>query len=206
MKEIFIEFYINKYYCIKSFDEADVSFMSAITKRRLSKLDKCALSTMNKCFSDNIENIIFSSKTGEIERLLKLISQYTTEGEASPTIFSGSVHNYIAGFFLLNLRKTIPYSALSAGKDSLSHGILAAVISKYNNNLFCYADSEGDNFFSMSVSISKKPSLNAQKYRLILTNNPDNIADFNDFSELFEGRSNKIYTPVCTIERISNDK
>ena len=107
MKEILLEFYVNKYNYLKNSNEIDLSFIPPIMRRRMSIVDKYILSVLNNIYSDNIENIVFSSQYGEVERLIKLINQYTENKEVSPNAFSCSVHNYSEGFFLLNKQKSI---------------------------------------------------------------------------------------------------
>lgn len=173
----------------------------------MSKFDKGIITVLNKVLSDDIENIVFSSQYGEVERLLKLIGQYTQENEVSPNVFSGSVHNFSLGFYLLNVKKTIPYTALSACEKSISTGFLSSVIANYDNNLFCYGDISEDNFVSMAINLSKKPKQGSSKYILkpsINDNLPDN---FEDYIELFAGNKKSIQTPLFTIEKeAGNDK
>jgi len=127
-----------------------VSFVPPIQRRKLSTLDKLALASMEKVFTPEIEEIVFASKYGEIDRLNSIISQYQEFGEVSPAQFSGSVHNYTAGFFCILKKLNIPYYAVSAGDDTLRNGLIKAVISTAGNVLFTYADN-----FAISCIISK---------------------------------------------------
>ena len=183
----FIEFYVNNFNSLKSFEEADINFIPSILRRRMSKLDKCVISVLNKAFTDNVNNVIFSSKKGEIERLLKLIEQYSLEKEVSPNLFSGSVHNYSAGFFLLNNKKAIPYNALASGDCSISAGLLSAVVSKYDLTSFCYVDPKDEDYIALALNVSKHPLNNSVKYRLFIQNNDNIKDDFDSFIQLFNG-------------------
>ena len=203
MNDKFIEFYVNNFNGLKSFEEADVNFIPAILRRRMSKLDKCVISVLNKAFTDNVQNLIFSSKTGEFERLLKLIEQYSLEKEVSPNLFSGSVHNYSAGFFLLNKKKAIPYNALASGNCSISAGLLSAVVSKYDVTSFCYVDPKGDNYVALALNVSKNPLKTSEKYRLFIQNNDNIKDDFESFTKLFNGEINRLKTSFYKIERVS---
>lgn len=113
-----MKFYIKDFCYIKSAEEIDVSSIPPLVRRKLSPIDKAALSTMIKVFDNNVEEIVFSSQYGEHTRLDTLITQYKEAGEVSPAQFSGSVHNYPAGFFTLINKLNIPYYALSAGENS----------------------------------------------------------------------------------------
>lgn len=194
-----LEFYINKFKYLDN--DIDVSFIPPILKRRLSLLDKTALTVLKQTISDDVEYLLFSSQYGQIDRLNKIIEQYKSEQETSPNLFSCSVHNYSLGFFLLNIKKTVPYTALSSYKNSIAEGILAAVISKYDNTLFCYADANNGITNAFALNMSKAPSQNGVKY--ILKQEQNNISDesYDNFIKLFCGNIDYIKTQNYTIER-----
>lgn len=199
MNSVNIEFYVNKFCAVNSPKETDISFLPLIMKRRLSNIDKCTLSTLNSIFTDNCQYLVFSSRKGEIERLIKIINQYTKEGEVSPNTFSGSVHNYPAGFFLLNKKTPVPYTAISAGDRTISAGLLGALTSNYENILFCYADSYDDKLFSFGVNITKTCGKDKYKLTLKSSNKKEN---FNEFTELFSGIRDYTETELFKTERI----
>lgn len=190
------EFYVNKFSSLG--EDFDVNFIAPILRRRLSSLDKASLTVLNNVFTDNAENIVFSSQFGQMDRLIKIISQYKEDNEVSPNVFSGSVHNYSVGFFLFNKKKTIPYTALSSGKNTISESLLAAVISKYNNNILCYADSVDNVTNAFALNLSK--SGDGEKYILKLQNN-DVTDNFEDFVKLFKGEIDTLMSQNYTIER-----
>ena len=66
--------------------------------------------------------------------------------------FSGSVHNYPAGFFTLINKLNIPYYALSAGENSFYAGLVKSVISG-KETMFTYADTYNE-IKAVSVLIS----------------------------------------------------
>ena len=199
-----IEFYVNKFKYIDGIENADISFISALQKRRLSSLDKITFSALNNCFDTNVQNIIFSSPKGEIDRLLTIIEQYTNENVSSPIVFSASVHNYAVSAFLLNKNFSIPYNCISAGEESFCAGLLAAITSKYDNNLFVYSDVQNDKYISLCINISKNKKEGALKFAVM---NSVKQSDYtlNDFIGLFNGNKKHIETPLFIIERISND-
>ncbi|MCR5261976.1 MAG: beta-ketoacyl synthase chain length factor [Candidatus Gastranaerophilales bacterium] len=202
MKELVTEFYVNKFNFYKNSEEFDLSFVPAILRRRISLLDKYVLSAMNSTYSDDVEDIVLSSQFGEFERLIKIIGQYTENQEVSPNTFSGSVHNFAVGFFLLNKRKTIPYTALSACEKSLSFGLLSAVISKYDNTLFCYADANKGINNSLAVNLSKTKKENSVKYILKYEKHKDTNSVFGDFADFFSRKSKQLITSDYSIERV----
>lgn len=197
-----LEFYVNKFNYLTDIDEIDINFIPSILKRRMSTVDKVCVSVLNKTFSDDIQNIIYSSQYGEVERLLKVISQYKEMKEVSPNLFSASVHNYPTGFFLFNIKKAIPYMALSACDNSISSGLLEAVISKYNNNLFCYCDVNIGKVTSFALNISKTPKDNSVKYKAVLKNS-EKDDNFEDYIKFFKNDINTLNTNLFELERIS---
>ena len=201
MKDNTIEFYVNNFVFLKSVEDADVSFLPPLIRRRLSKLDKCVLYVLKHTYNDNIQYIVFSSQYGEVERLIKLISQYQEEKEVSPNVFSGSVHNYPVGFFLLNEKNPISYTAISSGENSVSSGLLTSVISNFDNILYCYADVKDDAAMAFAINISKNSTSSAQKFQLkqYNTNNSDN---FEDYINLFENTKSLIDTPLFRLEKL----
>ena len=202
MKDNTLEFYVNKFNCIDNIEDMDLSFIPPIVRRRMSILDKITISTLNNVFSDDIQNIVFSSQFGEVERLLKIIAQFRENNEVSPNTFSGSVHNYPVGFFLFNKQVSIPYNAISSCENSISNGLLASVISEYDNIIFCYSDIDDNNAKSFAINLSKKPGKNSSKYLIKVQTNNTNKDNFEDFIKLLNGSKNIIETPIYTIERV----
>ena len=71
-------------FCIKKYsyvteDSIDLSFMPPLSRRKLSLADKLALCAMNECYETPEVKIVFASQYGEIDRLDKIITQYTEE-------------------------------------------------------------------------------------------------------------------------------
>ncbi len=131
--------------------EADTSFLPPLIRRKLGNLDKFAISAMENIYSDKIEEIVFASKAGEVDRLNKIISQYKEMNEVSPAQFSASVHNYPVGFFTLYKKINIPYFALAASEETFKNGLIEASISGHDNVMFVYAEKD----FALSCILSK---------------------------------------------------
>lgn len=202
MKESNLEFYVNKFNYLNDIEGLDLSFVPPIVRRRMSVLDKITLSNLNSVYSDNIENIVFSSQYGEVTKLLKIIDQYMTEKEVSPNTFSTSVHNYAVSSFLLNKQKPIPYTALSACGQTFLMGLLSSVISNYNNVLYCYSDDNKGIINSFAVNLSKTKEQDANKYVLIPQNNAVFNNEFINYQKLFNGVIDEIKTPTFTLMRL----
>ncbi len=186
-------FYIRKYHYIKSEAELDLSSIAPLQRRRLSLADKIAFTVMDKVFDENIEEIVFASRYGEFARLKTIIEQYSEIGEVSPAQFSGSVHNYLAGFFTLEKKSNIPYYATASAENTLSAGLIKSVLSFRNNILFCYADEYG-----VSCIISK----DAGGIKCAMTSGGnDNADEAGSFIDFLEGKTPVFESPLCRIER-----
>ena len=214
MKDKNIEFYLNKFSYIENEKDLDISFIKPLQRRRLSLVDKYSLDILNKISTDNIENIVFSSQYGEFERLRKMINQYLSENEVSPSSFSCSVHNFPPSFYLLNKKLSIPYTSIGAGEKTISTGVLTSAITKYDNNLFCYSDVDDEKSVSFGINISKTQIASSKKYRIILNKTPEQktdlkelnkIKEFEKFVKLFSGEQNSIKTSLYKIERVLDE-
>ena len=118
----------------------DVSFVPPMERRRLTQLEKAALSVAWKASGGKIDcPVVFASRWGEIGTTLKLMRQMHDEGEMSPAGFSNSVHNAAPGHLSLLAKDKAPYTAIAAGPDTYDMGLLEA--STYPGRvLFVYAE------------------------------------------------------------------
>ena len=192
-------FYIEKF-ALESLEMVDLSYIPMLMRRKLSRLDKVCMASSKKVFDEKIYEIVFSSEYGEFDTLKSLISQYLEDNEASPAKFSTSVHNNFVGLFsLLNNIKS-SYTALSAGKNSLSAGLVKTIISEHSRILFCYGDAL-ENPVSVSCMISKQESCNGIKCAFTPGVNAEEEDEFTAFRDFLEERRNIFHTPCGTIER-----
>lgn len=189
-------FYIKNFSIEETEADLDISQIPPLVRRRLGALDKFALSSMIKTYSPEIEEFVFTSKQGEITRLEKLIEQYTEMNEVSPAQFSASVHNYPVGFFTQLNKLTVPYTALSAGENSISAGLVKSIISKNSEILFTYADSI-PNQRSVSIHFSKKEG--EIECEFSRAGNPS--AEFECLKAFLLGNCDKFESELCTIKR-----
>lgn len=86
-------------------EDIDLSAIPMMMRRKLSPVGKIAMSTLLKCYDNEDVKLVYASRYGELERVVKLIKQEHEENEISPTGFSFSVHNSTIGLF--SLMKTI---------------------------------------------------------------------------------------------------
>ena len=122
----------------------DVSFVPPMERRRLTSLERAALSVAHKVL-DGVDTaslpVVFASRWGEIGTTLKLMRQMHDEGEMSPAGFSNSVHNAAPGHLSILIGDTASYTAIAAGPDSYDMGLLEAS-SHPGKVLFVYAEEE----------------------------------------------------------------
>lgn len=199
MKTNCLKFYADKFKIFDDVDALDLSDIPPIIRRRMSKLDKMTFSALEVVFTDSVQNVVYSSQFGEVDRLLKIIDQYTECDEVSPNTFSCSVHNYPVSFFLLNKHLSVPYTALSSHENSISSGLLVSLISDYDNVLFCYSDVNKGSAVSLGINLNKKEG--NKEYILKFKTN-DSVRDsFYDYVKFFSGETLSLETPIYTIER-----
>lgn len=130
----------------------DVSFIPAMERRRLTEIEKAAMSVAYRVMTDaglaldEQIPVVFASRWGEIGTTVKLMRQMYEEGEMSPAGFSNSVHNATPGHWSLFTKNKAPYTAIAAGPDSREMGLLEA--STYPGRvLFVYAEEATPEFY-----------------------------------------------------------
>ena len=161
-------FDIEKYFVVND-TNIDLSYLPMLLRRKLSRVDKLAFTVLSKIFDEEIDEIIFSSKNGEFERLKEIITQYQSENMVSPIKFSASVHNFSVRAFAQLNKFTRPYYAISAGDESFGNGLVTAIIQKDKKVCYCYADEIG---IGLVVKSGDKYSLSPSE------NKSDTIYDF----------------------------
>lgn len=131
----------------------DVSFVPPMERRRLTQVERAALSVAYAALEQAKASlpvdekgrvqvpVVFASRWGEIGTTLKLMCQMHDEGEMSPAGFSNSVHNAAPGHLSLLLGDRAPYTAVAAGPDSYEMGLLEAS-AQPGPVLFVYAEEE----------------------------------------------------------------
>ena len=107
-------------------EQPDVSSIPPMLRRRLSSLGKMALSVAFPLLKglDTDTAFVFSSRHGELGRTVGLLNSLADQEPLSPTQFSLSVHNAIAGVLSIATKNTSSITALSA---DLSSTLLEAV-------------------------------------------------------------------------------
>ena len=106
-----------------------VSFFPAMYRRRLSRLGKMAAFVAHQCDGNTPEShrLVFASRYGEQQRTANILNGLTRGEPVSPTAFSLSVHNAVAGLYSLVKKNQAPTTSLSAGSNTFASGWLEAV-------------------------------------------------------------------------------
>lgn len=104
----------------------DVKFVPMMERRRLTGVERAALSVAWQVKGEGEVPVVFASRWGEIGVTAKLMQQFHSDGEMSPAGFSASVHNATPGMFSLLTKNHAPYTAIAARERSIESGMLEA--------------------------------------------------------------------------------
>lgn len=91
-----------------------------LVRRRMSTLSKAAVQcALMLAEGESPDYIIFSSRHGELTRTISLLKDILAGEDASPTLFSQSVHNTAASHYTIIAKKPVPVTSIGAGEKSL---------------------------------------------------------------------------------------
>ena len=118
----------------------DVSFIPPMLRRRMSIVEKIAISMASKIAPESGDyRVVFASRFGEWNQTVKLIQQFYNDHEMSPMGFSNSVHNAAMGHFSLLTHNKSSYTSIAAGEKTIETGLLDAATSE-KPVLFIYSE------------------------------------------------------------------
>lgn len=112
---------------LESAETADVSFLPALQRRRLSPLARMAfhvgwpLAEMMPA-----QPLVFCSRHGETPRNLQLLTSLAQREDLSPTHFSLSVHNAVVGLWSIFRNDSSEMTSIAGAEDGLEHALLEA--------------------------------------------------------------------------------
>lgn len=174
----------------------DLSAIPMMMRRKLSPVGKIAMSTMFDCYGENSDDVklVYVSRYGELERVVKLIKQEHEDNEISPAGFSFSVHNSTIGLFSLLKNIHSSYNSVAGGEESFSAGLLDAVMNR-EKTLFCYAESV-DRYESISILIDYE-----EGEKVAIRENSEHLPS-NNFIDFIQG--GKFICPLYIMERIND--
>ena len=113
--------------CLGIYNSAPVHLIPAMMRRRMSSLTKLALQTaLQLSVDEHIDYIVFASRHGELTRTVKLLEDIISGEDASPILFSQSVHNTAGGLFTITSKQKTPVCSLAAGENTLYSALIEA--------------------------------------------------------------------------------
>lgn len=100
-------------------------FLPMMTARRLSGGSRaaveCGLALLAR---QSVDAVVFTSRHGELERNLRILTALANEDALSPTDFAMSVHNSAVGSLTIASRQPLVSTSISAGIDSFQQGLV----------------------------------------------------------------------------------
>ncbi len=97
-------------------------------QRRLSPLAKAAMFVVEQCLTPGEQMpAVFSSSHGEIGKCLDMLNDLQRGEELSPTAFSLSVHNAIAGLFSIAYANRCEINCVAPGAGGIGPGLIEAL-------------------------------------------------------------------------------
>jgi len=106
---------------------ADVGFLPMMQRRRLSPLARAAVAVAWRCRQGQADMpTVFFSRHGESRHYFEMLDGLAAGEEVSPSRFSLSVHNAVAGLCSLANASFAPYLSLAGGDEGLFAAFLEA--------------------------------------------------------------------------------
>jgi hypothetical protein len=97
-------------------------------QRRLTPLAKAVFNAAEPCIEDDeLMPVVFSSAQGEICKSLEMLKTIQAGEELSPTAFSLSVHNAIAGLFSIAYRNHQEITVIAPGQEGIAPAFIEAL-------------------------------------------------------------------------------
>ena len=161
----------------------DVSFVPPLDRRRLTGVERAALSVAWQVKSDAELPVVFASRWGEIGVTVKLMKQFHADGEMSPVSLLTKNH--------------APYTAIAARERSLEAGLLEALAMR-RETIFVYAEEATPEFYlsefgkpqpacavAVRISVDRLPAASARSVTFRHEDLPP--ASFEDFVAFLRG-------------------
>ncbi len=100
----------------------------ALLKRRLTPLAKTVFCAAHQCLDDSrFVPMVFSSSHGELAKSFGMMERLAAGEEISPTAFSLSVHNAIAGLLSMAWGNQQQCTVVAPGEEGLAAGFIEAL-------------------------------------------------------------------------------
>ncbi|MGJ0486098.1 MAG: beta-ketoacyl synthase chain length factor [Methylomicrobium sp.] len=103
-------------------------FIPKLQQRRLSPLARAVFNAIDQCLTPG-ETLptVFSSAHGEVGKALKMLKMIQAREELSPTAFSLSVHNAIAGLYSIAYRNQQEITVVAPGREGIAPAFIEAL-------------------------------------------------------------------------------
>lgn len=172
-------------------ESADVSFMPAMQRRRLSPLARAAFYASYHCLQDKVAcPAIYCSSYGEYQRAELILRDIAANNGVSPTAFGLSVHNAIAGQASIYFDNKEPMLAIApAAHDYLSAFVdaLGFLAEGKSSVLVVFYEENAPEFFAPDCFSADFPCALALRLSLPKAGQPIWALDFNVQSHQGEG-------------------
>lgn len=97
-------------------------------KRRLSSLARTVFCAASQCLDEHKQvPVVFSSTHGELSKSFVMMEMLEAREEISPTAFSLSVHNAIAGLFSMAWRNKLQSTVIAPGEEGMAPAFIEAL-------------------------------------------------------------------------------
>ncbi|MCQ5469174.1 beta-ketoacyl synthase chain length factor [Pantoea brenneri] len=104
---------------------AKPQFLPMMTARRLSGGSRaaveCGLALLAR---QTVDAVVFTSRHGELERNLRILTALASQQPLSPTDFAMSVHNSAVGSLTIAAKAPLVSTSIAAGIDSFQQGLI----------------------------------------------------------------------------------
>ena len=105
-----------------------LSSIPKMLKRRLSPLARIVFCAANQCLDSNTSiPTVFSSTHGELAKSFKMMEMIEMGEDISPTAFSLSVHNSIAGLFSMAYKNKLQSTVVAPGEEGMAAAFIEAI-------------------------------------------------------------------------------
>jgi hypothetical protein len=108
-------------------DQINLPHLPPSLRRRISDIGQQAFRCSFALSEQHEARFVFCSRYGELDRTTRILESLSDGEPVSPTDFSLSVHNGLAGLLSIAWKNTAGHTAISAGSESFGYGLLEAV-------------------------------------------------------------------------------
>lgn len=100
--------------------------LPAMLRRRVTSIGQKAVGVALACEGVQNGRYVLTSRHGEFDRTIKLLTSLATDEPTSPAEFSMSVHHGLAGLLSIHTGNRLGHTAVAGGVDSFGYGLMEA--------------------------------------------------------------------------------